>query len=37
MKKGVKVKPEEVIATLGQVEVMISQGNRFNGLLRFGC
>ncbi len=26
MKKGVKIKPEEIIAILRQVEVMISQG-----------
>lgn len=26
MKKGAKIKPEEIIATLRQVEVMISQG-----------
>ena len=26
MKKGIKIKPEEIISTLRQVEVMISQG-----------
>ena len=26
MKKGIKIKPEEIIATLRQVEVMIGQG-----------
>lgn len=36
MKKGAKVKPEEIIAILRQVEVLINQGkNRSNGLQRF--